>query len=177
MHRKVECRDVSIAVALMVAALLTGCAPAGEVHTRAWNQTLPVSERFVLVMGDQAVLDNETALVWHRFPDTSGSFTWGQAISGCWVSEFGGRLGWRLATIVELSTLIDRSQAPALPAGHPFVLNLPAPDVWSSTTTPGAPDEAQTMDIDGGFLGGSQKDGPVGLWRWCVRGGGGIEGQ
>ena len=110
---------MSIAVALMAIALLTGCAPASEVHTRAWNQTLPASERFILMMGDQAVLDNETALVWHRFPDTSGNFTWGQAISGCWTSEFGGRLGWRLATIVELSTLIDRSQTPALPAGIP----------------------------------------------------------
>jgi hypothetical protein len=78
---------------------------------------------------------------------------------------------------VELHTLIDRSQDPALPAGHPFVLALPAPDVWSSTTTPTAPDQAQTIDIDGGFLGGFPKDGEVKLWRWCVRGGNGIEGQ
>ena len=31
-----------------------------------WSQILPASERFVLVMGDEAVLDKETGLVWAK---------------------------------------------------------------------------------------------------------------
>lgn len=163
---------------LLTLTFVVGSATAAT--SLSWDKRIDNPKKRFKVLSsfdDEAVLDKETQLVWHRFPDTSGSFTWGQALSGCWGSQFGGRLGWRLATIVELHSLIDRSQLPALPAGHPFVFNPPASDVWSSTTTPGNPVTAVTIDINSGFLGGVQKDGVTKLWRWCVRGGSGIEGQ
>ncbi len=41
----------------------------------SWDQDLPASERFVLVMGGAAVLDKNTGLVWEQSPQTT-AHTW-----------------------------------------------------------------------------------------------------
>jgi hypothetical protein len=110
-----------------------------------WSQKLPDSERFELVLpvivvvdGKKeiiypAVLDKETGLVWER-TGSSSTMDWESAIDYCYQRPTGGRMGWRLPTIEELSSLVDTSKEdPALPDGNPFLGNLSS-EYWSSTT-------------------------------------------
>src|SRR5215203_5979222 len=53
-----------------------------------WSQTLPVAERFVLVMGGVAVLDKETGLVWEQAPVEPAS-TWINAHVLCNIKGLG----------------------------------------------------------------------------------------
>ncbi len=126
------------------------------------------TDRFELVMGDAAVLDKETCLVWEQSP-VSRTRTWWSAIEDCFQSEVGGRGGWRLPTIEELASLKDTVNTnPTLPSGHPFS-NVQAYWYWSSTTNADYPTEAWTVYFgDGGVY-------PYGRGDrsnvWCVRGG------
>jgi hypothetical protein len=98
-----------------------------------WSQKLASDERFELVMGDDAVLDKETGLVWEQSPNTS-TLTWEQACVDCDAVEVSGRKGWRLPTIEELASLVDSTQNTSLPSGHPFSSNVQAAEYWSITT-------------------------------------------
>jgi len=92
-----------------------------------WSQRLPVSERFKLVLDTgilmpqyPAVLDKETGLVWER--DTNNTMgDWYDACDYCYNLALGGRKGWRLPTVEELSSLVDPLKSnPSLPDGHPL---------------------------------------------------------
>ena len=96
-----------------------------------WYQMLPGEKRFVLVMDDQAVLDRETGLVWERNTIEGDTYTWYAALEHCYQAYIGGRGGWRLPTMAELTTLIDKTQIPVL--GEPFT-NVNLSLYWSSTT-------------------------------------------
>ena len=53
--------------------------------------------------------------------------------------EKGGRFGWRLPTIVELTPLLDLSQSDRFPSGHPL-RKVPKDIYWSSTAYYNIPD-------------------------------------
>jgi hypothetical protein len=97
-------------------------------------------------------------------------------VSTCYATEIGGRLGWRVPTMAELTSLLDRTQRfPPLPPGHPFDVSAFTRDVWSASSLPGTGD-AFTQDMRGdGFLGSTSKSTQLNVW--CVRGGTGVEGQ
>ncbi len=98
-----------------------------------WSQKMTTG-RFVLVLEDEAVLDQETGLVWQRDTDASVTEDWDNAQTYCYTLELGGRKGWRLPTVDELATLIDSSNNdPCLPTDHPFT-NVKSRWYWSSTT-------------------------------------------
>lgn len=141
----------------------------GERCTGAWSQTLNAAQRFVLVLGGAAVLDNETCLVWQRSPE--GLETWEHAATECYAAETGGRLGWRLPTVEQLTSLIDPAQSdPALPVGHPF-LNVsiePFGFYWTATTVAGSGDLAWFAQFATGFPGQTFK--AAHNLVWCVRG-------
>src|SRR5947208_15479011 len=69
---------------------------------QAWDKTLPAndpggacpstSSRFTCVMGNAAVRDNETGLVWERSPETTLN-TWSVARFTCAKKAVGGRKG------------------------------------------------------------------------------------
>lgn len=93
-----------------------------------WYQLLPSAQRFLLVMGDQAVLDLETGLVWERKPQNpNGAPDFVTSVQYCSNLDLGGRKGWHLPTIGQLTSLVDTSVASTvkLPNGHPF-LNVSA---------------------------------------------------
>jgi hypothetical protein len=91
---------------------------------RAWDRKIDDPQQRFEVLDDfhgHAVLDRETQLVWQQDPGLNGFFhEWSEAVLACPKLSVDNRLGWRLPTVQELSTLMDPSVSPALPAGHPF---------------------------------------------------------
>jgi hypothetical protein len=160
----------------------------------AWSQALSAndtgdpcnSSRFKCVLptaiqpSGTAVLDRETGLVWQRNPGlfpgepNTTPFTWEDALYHCYNSTNRGRMGWRLPTIDELSSLIDpfASGNPRLPSGHPFV-DVQNNYYWSATTFPASVAAAFIYNVGIGHLTGWDKTTPRLLW--CVRSGSGID--
>lgn len=138
----------------------------------SWDQTLPAATRFIILsnFSSQAVLDRETGLVWEQTPATT-RVSQGSAISGCTKKTVGGRKGWRLPSIAELSSLMDPSVAVpgmTLPAGHPFDVK-PDTGHWSASTNAESPSTGWVANFSSGAVGTADKAG-VAL-SWCVRGG------
>jgi hypothetical protein len=127
----------------------------------------------------QAVLDQETGLVWERQPNKQ-PVMWPNARLLCAQKAVGGRGGWRLPAFSELASLVDPAvtnpTVPRLPAGHPFLDVQPAP-YWSATLFADEPGFALVVHLF--FVAGS--DAPIGVndaningglnHVWAVRGG------
>jgi hypothetical protein len=107
--------------------------------THAWAAALPASRRFSVVLGGEAVLDNETGLVWQR--SWLGTLrSWNETTSICAVTKAGGRGGWRLPTLSELLSVFETdSTGTHLPPGHPFTSSVTAYH-WTATRTPSGSD-------------------------------------
>jgi hypothetical protein len=134
-----------------------------------WEQTLPAADRFQLVLGGVAVLDRETGLVWERTPHTN-LVPWANAIDLCVPLKVGGRQGWRLPTIDELSSLADPSRvSPSLPPGHPFGSVPTDAHYWSATEAPVIAGSRYVYS----FLLATPSLAQTGTSQhaWCVRGG------
>jgi hypothetical protein len=134
----------------------------------SWGDAPPVSGRFQLVLGGAAVLDKLTGLVWERTPDSFNTHSWVAANDFCPVSRStGGVVGWRLPTIGELASLVDRTRTdPSLPPGHPFGI---AGRYWSATTSAANTTRALYVDfVTGNVL---VADKVTGGKVVCVRGG------
>ena len=148
-------------------------------HTLRWDTVQPAATRFVVLtaFASAAVLDNETGLVWEKVPATTLAGSWWAARDTCAEKAVGGRKGWRLPSVVELSSLVDPANVnPALPTGSPFTIP-PSALYWSATTVtgfdPGATDVTHAWDVDFsiGFVGGDMKNFGGAQQIWCVRGG------
>ena len=176
--------------AIVASAVLASPATA---QIQSWDKQLGGTRFKVLrQFNDEAVLDQETGLVWERQPSTVKA-RWSPygfdqfpatAHIQCDVKVVGKRLGWRLPTIQELASLADPAQSrPPLPGGHPFSLT---PDqnigqFWSATTSATdpltSPNSAWTLD----FYSVSVSEGVVyttksiANYYWCVRSGSGVE--
>ena len=138
----------------------------------AWSRKLPAATRFLVLTdwNNEAVLDKETGLVWERTPDSLPQYL-ASAKFTCLNRTVGNRRGWRLPSIVELTTLVHPSAitGPTLPPGHPFV-GIQSTFYWSATTDAENPTtNAFFLNFNTGGVGG----GPITdvLQVWCVRGG------
>jgi hypothetical protein len=136
----------------------------------AWDQKLAPATRFIVLTdwNSEAVLDRETGLVWEK--SARGLASWNDARYTCINTNVGGRKGWRLPSIPELTSLIDPSVAPGptLPPGHPF-LNVQAVSYWSASTNAENPAHAWHVFFFNGIVGTADKT--YGIQVWCVRGG------
>lgn len=134
----------------------------------SWSKTLPAaggcdSQRFDCVLGDVAVLDRETGLVWDRAPDGTNR-DWDASYRFCAARTVGGRQGWRMPSLAEQQSLLDGA---ALPAGHPF--SVPAfPTFWTTTPSGVAPDEIFAVFFSNGTV--DTRLAGQSLKAWCVRG-------
>jgi hypothetical protein len=208
---KKETYIVNVAIMMAIAAVMLfpvigiagslepAAAPAPTMKTLdqmppTWGQKLQCDvtacPRFELVMGGVAVLDKETGLVWEQSPAYTpvAGLDWLSAISHCTQLILGGRQGWRLPTIEELASIVDRSvlgqpSIPRLPVGHPFDTDcstggcVAAGHMWSATTYAGDTTFAWQVDFSdsGGSTSGHNKS-STDIRVWCVRGGQGYDG-
>jgi len=140
----------------------------------SWSKVIQNgSSRFKVLkqFADQAVLDKETGIVWERSPDPT-TRNWHDSVIHCYRRNVGGRMGWRMATIEELTSLIDQTQAnPALPAGHPFI-GIPTAGCayWSATTRTDAPSAAWALGCNVGSVPFSGDKASNFDPAWCARG-------
>jgi hypothetical protein len=137
----------------------------------AWARKLPAATRFLVLTdwNNAAVLDKETGLVWERTPDTLPQ-AWIGAKFACLNRTVSNRSGWRLPSIVELTSLVNPSviTGPTLPMGHPFV-GIQSTLYWSATTDSEFPTNAFFVVFSNGGVGGGPKTDVLPVW--CVRGG------
>jgi hypothetical protein len=140
-------------------------------YTMRWDANKPSASRFTVLaeFGNAAVRDNNTGLVWEQTP-TATPATWSSARTQCLnkaVPAMGTR-GWRLPSVVELTSLMD----PAL--GPPFVptvfAGVQSGIYWSSTSDADSNPTLNKLSV-------SFSEGPVGSSNkgsnnnvWCVRG-------
>jgi len=153
--------------------------------TPSWDQklqcdALATCPRFVVLANwsNGAVLDRETGLVWEQSPasDPNNTFQWVAAQNHCRALGTGNRIGWRLPTIQELSSLVEVTGTDpffgpqtTLPAGHPFTVQASVL-FWSATTNAGNTALVFTLNLPAGI------GGPLPLFKtspasgvWCVR--------
>ena len=147
-------------------------------QSATWRERLPDAERFEPVLdipGSNsgvyaAVLDRETGLVWEKSPGHSLQ-NWADACAHCYRKKLGGRKGWRLPTIEELSSLVDPSNvSPSLPNGCPFS-GVRSYYYWSATTDASSEEDAWYIAFAAGYVGKGNKE--TESYVWCVRGGNG----
>lgn len=152
--------------------------------TPSWDQTLQCDTqatcpRFIVLSnwGGAAVLDRETGLVWEKSPSTS-TFIWNdQASFHCNNLAVGNRIGWKLPTLQELASLVDRDPANTsnrrLPPGHPFLNVQPSSGYWSASTLASDTSSAWGVSFVDGNVGFNFKSNA--FFVWCVRGGPGVD--
>jgi hypothetical protein len=137
-----------------------------------WSTKISGADRFVILadFNNEAVLDKETGLVWEKSP-TATKYLWVDAMNSCVQKQTGGRFGWHLPTVEQLSSLMDISVPGEvkLPAGHPFTLTPPYYSYWSATTSTQDSSTAYIVDFGGTMVSGPSKISLVQIW--CVRGG------
>jgi Protein of unknown function (DUF1566) len=141
-------------------------------HTLRWDQVLPVAQRFVVLaaFNNEAVLDKETGLVWEKAPSPVPVDTWTTARGDCAVKSIGTRKGWRLPSVIELSSLVYPATIsnPTLPTGHPFT-NVQTAIYWSATTEAENVTFAWVVAFSDGTVGVGNKTSER-FQVWCVRG-------
>lgn len=154
-------------------------APVGAKNLRDWGDKInQASKRFKVLKeyNNEAVLDNETQLVWEREPGiflSNRSSNWFFVRRFCLNTSTGDRKGWRLPSAHELASLIDASQSePALPEGHPFTgafQRFNNDIYWTATTSAFDSNDAFILDFSNGTLTEESKN--TRHFFWCVRGG------
>ena len=137
------------------------------------------SPRFT-VNGDGTVTDNLTGLTWLQQAGCLMDLLWSDAVAGantlqdgtCGLTDGSAAGDWRLPNTWEITSLIDFSRYPAMPAGHPFT-NLPNQYHWTSTTFPVLTERAYfSYPMANGTYSFISKSAPGYLGSaWPVRGG------
>ena len=138
--------------------------------TQNWDKKLSGTSRFTVLadFGGAAVRDNETGLVWEKEPSITGS-VFLTARRYCLNTPIGGRRGWRLASIPELTSLVDPAvtSPPLLPPDHPFIVQSAV--YWAATIGGGNESVAWSVNFSNGDAGAYSMQSFEYL-SWCVRG-------
>lgn len=83
------------------------------------------------VPNEKTVIDENTGLEWQQNLSTNDyGYVWEQAIEYCEELEYGGHNDWRLPTVKELFSIVDRRTSPAINTTY---FDTPVSSVWSSS--------------------------------------------
>ena len=102
---------------------------------------------------------------------------WFDAVAGCDGLNVASRLGWRLPSLQELTSLVDPTQNnPALPAGGPFqgIASFLGSVYWTAATAETDANAAKAVNFSDGSITQIVKLQLLplqGARYWCVRGG------
>ena len=149
--------------------------PEAEAHG-SWSEK-KTTDRFVVVLNCRGVLDQETGMVWQRYP-SAAKLNWYDARTHCADASIGRKKGWRLATIHEINSLADPSAGtPEFPSIHPFRFPSAFGDpgqpsegpYWSATTKENFTGDAWVLNFHSGVVTGLNKT--FGGLSWCARAG------
>ena len=154
---------------IFLAALLILAAAPALAKPPSWDRRIDSPKRFKVLKAfdSEAVLDQETGLVWARMVSFN-DLNWATAVGGCANALVGGRFGWRLPTVSEFRSVIDPVSR-SLPDGHPF--EVPDGLYWTSTTTPNNATSAYIGDLGTPMSSVAIDDKVDPYDAWCVRGG------
>ncbi len=173
MYRKLAKSFWGFLIGLTALTLVAGSSYA--ITLQSWDKKIDnAAWRFRVLnqFNDEAVLDRETGLVWERSPTYPDQQQWWGAFGFCYAKILGDRMGWRLPTLEELSSLVDPTQSdPALPVGHPFT-NVGA-IYWTANTDIKIPSFSVALGFGNGTIFSFTRSNT--LFVWCVRGGKGID--
>ena len=158
------------------------CRPDCGSHKWAcWRMPNPASStlpnRASTTDGGDSVHDNVTCLDWQKTAPT-GTYAWDQAIAYCDGLTLAGHDDWRLPTRIELTSVVDYTQSPAIDRGSfpsaPGGFHKTASD-WILTirqTGAGAGrDFAWAFNVSDGIVSNAYSKATASALR-CVRGGG-----
>jgi Protein of unknown function (DUF1566) len=143
----------------------------GGNHTLRWDTNHPSASRFTTAFHG-AVLDKNTGLVWEQAPDATVFATRSDAAVACVNRNVGGTRGWRLPSVVELTSLIDPSLPPPFVPASIFTIVSPTPSsplFWSATS--GVEITGSVWIVDLQFGRADAVNGAAPVLAWCVRGG------
>ena len=97
---------------------------------------------------------------------------WDRIKLTCSNKNVGGRKGWRVPSVAELSSLVDPSvgPGPTLSPGHPF-MNIQSDRYWTATQDAAAPDGVWIVFFNNGLVADRYgKTNAAAGHVWCVRG-------
>ncbi len=122
--------------------------------------------QILVQLGTDAVRDKETELVWEKSPDPT-LLGFAAAVAACAERSIGGRHGWKMPTLSQLSSLLDDTQSPPLSPQHPFVLDDSVP-YWAYNPNDGLGEIGARAKVT--FSDGTVESGVNGTaGTWCVR--------
>lgn len=116
----------------------TSTSAAGPYYaTPSWDQKLPSATRFIVLTnwGGEAVLDRETGLVWALEREV-GDLNYEAASHACLQKSLGGRGGWRLPTMQELTRTAGIGPATIADSPFAFLNGTLYFGLWSTTADP-----------------------------------------
>lgn len=159
-------------LALLAYLLLPSDSGAAQTCHSYWPKPSTPINRFIN-NEDGTVTDKATGLIWKQCSEgLSGSaceigtpltFTWQEALNAAANSRFAGRNDWRLPTIKELSSIIERQCT--MPAINEIVFPAtPTMSFWSSTPHAENPGYAWNVYFPYGISDGNNKG-----YRFFVR--------
>jgi hypothetical protein len=163
-----------LCISLCFLTLTTSQAFSADIQS--WDKKINQGHKRFKVLSrfaDQAVLDKETQLVWMTEP--LGATTWSNARFLCAGTKTGNRMGWRLPSLSEFTSLLDPNNfGPALSNNHPFI-GVTSSIFWTATVSTGsiAPLTTWAVDVTQGQVHFAVS---INSFRrtWCVRGQGSL---
>ncbi len=165
-------RDLFKLTVTFLCFLVSGLSTAQDLQS--WSVKIDDgAQRFQILaaFNNEAVLDKETQLVWKRAPNRN-ALRWNDALRHCQNTVVGGRMGWRLPSISEASSLLDGTVSEnyvrlAFPINHPFIIDFEGPSFWSIDKK-----DAKNVWIVNATQGGQIHWDPIKGYKfiaWCVR--------